>query len=954
MSPVEDDSLHFTSLAALLTIGACTQKHNDALLGKHAMIYAHSVTKFLIAASLAAPPLAAQTSACTAGSRLSGVVHDDTGAVIPGAALLLDGTAKRTSDGEGRFTFGCVNSGKHTLSVSADAFAEDKREVAVKAAGSVELSIALLVKGEAVSIDATNEPTGIENENTGGSKTITGNDLAKMADDPDDFKRQLQVLAAAGGGTPGNATISVDGFQEGAALPPKGSIAFIRVNPDLFSAEYGNPPYEGGRIEIYTKPGGAQIHGALFMTYSPTFLNARDPFALTRAAVGKQRYGFEFSGPIKPNKLDYSLNLEKRDIDNFAVVNAYTITSATAPATNVIANVPQAQHLWIASARSGWQVNKKNLATFSYSANVNNLQNVDVGGTTLQEAGYNSGQGEHAIRGVVITTVSPRMVHEGRVAFTLRNRVDTPNSTAPSISVPGAFTSGGASSGAYQSHFKNLELNDDVLYNIGKHNIKAGIISNMYMDRRVSPTGFNGQFYFGGCYLDNGNCVQSLPACDPSQPGGCPPPPPYISGIDQYRRALAKQPGGSATTYSITTGTRNINATTVMTSFYIQDQYKITSHLQLAAGIRYQFQNNPSIYTSFMPRLGVAWSPDKKQKLVLRARVGLFAQPLSSMTNIELVRLNGVRQVPQTYYGTTLENPTSASPISLRRTLAPHFHQSFSVQSQVAAEYAFPHGWNVQANVFPVTAWNTQRSRNINAPLNGVPSGPRPFEPNTNVYQVQQSGHFRGLVMFYGLDQHAYKRAQIFLGYLHMDFHTNNDNPFTTPQSATSDAGESSRPSWQSAHRIFAIGTLNLPWKLALSSNSDAASGNPFNITIGIDNNGDGVFNDRPFYAAAGSPSAVNTRYGTLTGASGGGGPIQRNLGTLPWSIHIDSNLSRTFKLPGKPDAARSITANIRAANLLNHRNVVAVGSVLGSPLFDVPYAAESGRRLEGGVRYSF
>ena len=59
-----------------------------------------------------------------------------------------------------------------------------------------------------------------------------------MADDPDDFKRQLQVLAATSGGAPGQAIITVDGFQNSSTLPPKSSIASIRVNPDMFSAEY--------------------------------------------------------------------------------------------------------------------------------------------------------------------------------------------------------------------------------------------------------------------------------------------------------------------------------------------------------------------------------------------------------------------------------------------------------------------------------------------------------------------------------------------------------------------------------------------------------------------------------------------------------------------------------------------------------------------------------------------
>jgi len=46
------------------------------------------------------------------------------------------------------------------------------------------------------------------------------------------------ALAASSGGAPGQAIITVDGFQNSSTLPPKSSIASIRVNPDMFSAEY--------------------------------------------------------------------------------------------------------------------------------------------------------------------------------------------------------------------------------------------------------------------------------------------------------------------------------------------------------------------------------------------------------------------------------------------------------------------------------------------------------------------------------------------------------------------------------------------------------------------------------------------------------------------------------------------------------------------------------------------
>jgi hypothetical protein len=134
-----------------------------------------------------------------------------------------------------------------------------------------------------------------------------------------------------------------------------------------------------------------------------------------------------------------------------------------------------------------------------------------------------------------------------------------------------------------------------------------------------------------------------------------------------------------------------------------------------------------------------------------------------------------------------------------------------------------------------------------------------------------------------------------------------------------------------------------------------ASGDSHYNITTGFDNNGDGDFNDRPEYAAAGTPGAIETPYGLLV-ASGGVGVFPRNKGVLPWVIYLDGNVQRAFVLTrnSKAEHQQTLTVNVRSSNLLNHTNVTQVGGVLGSPLFGVPYAADNGRRVEAGVRYSF
>ena len=182
-----------------------------------------------------------------------------------------------------------------------------------------------------------------------------------------------------------------------------------------------------------------------------------------------------------------------------------------------------------------------------------------------------------------------------------------------------------------------------------------------------------------------------------------------------------------------------------------------------------------------------------------------------------------------------------------------------------------------------------------------------------------------------------------------------NDDTFFTPQSSGSNAGELARRAGQGLWQVFGNATINLPRKVQLAGNYHASGDAPYNITTGFDNNGDGNFNDRPQFATPGTPGAVATPFGSLV-ASGGTGVFQRNKGIMPWQFYLDANVQRAFTLTrnAKADHQQMVTINLRSSNLLNHTNVTQVGGVLGSPLFAVPYAADNGRRIEAGLRYSF
>jgi hypothetical protein len=860
---------------------------------------------------------------------------------------LQSATTENTTTGpHGAFMLHCVSNGPYQITVLADGFAE--RQVGGRGTATITISLRVADVHTVVEV-GENSGVSVDADHGAGTHTLTGEDVQGMADDPDDFKRQLQVLAATSGGAPGQAIITVDGFQNSSALPPKSSIASIRINPDMFSSEYATPPYRGGRVEIFTKPGRDSLHGALFLTDSDSSFNATDPFALSSTPANKRRYGFELGGPIRKQKSDFFLALEKRDINEFNVVNA-VVLDAQGNETPLSDSVPAPQRLWIASVRTDWQLSLKNMLATTYSANVNNLGNVGSGGLVLADAGYSSTVSEQNVRLTDIFTVSPTLLHETHIGFTWKNTNDVPLSTAASLQVAGAFTGGGATAGHLQDRERDLEVDDDLLWSHHKHSVKVGVESLGILVHDVDPDTFNGAFVFGGGLA---------PALNDGSPSIA------ISGLEQYRRTLLGLPGGVPTTYNITQGTALVPFAQWRVAMYAQDQWTLRPGLSVSLGLRYALQTSPSSFGNLAPRVGIAWSPDRKQRWVIHVRGGLFSDPITPDVTTDAYRLNGVRQTQTLFYAPSFSQPLVPTPatiaVATARQFSGHAGQAYSFQSQIGVEHEFPQHWHGQANMFDAQAWNTLRSRNINAPLVGDGTtnpllAHRPLGPGTNLFQFEQSGHLHGQVVFLGLDQHSYKRFGIFVGYLYFNLRTDADSATLFPQSSYSDQGETARASWESTHRLFAIGQLNLPAEISFTSQFDASSGNPYNVITGMDNNGDGIFNDRPSFASQQSTGVYQTPFGLLN-ATSVDGTLGRNVGTMPALIHLDGNLSRTFALRRHgitADRHQSLTLNARSANLLNHTNVTTVGNVVGSPTFTQPLAAETARRVEFGIRYTF
>lgn len=192
--------------------------------------------------------------------------------------------------------------------------------------------------------------------------------------------------------------------------------------------------------------------------------------------------------------------------------------------------------------------------------------------------------------------------------------------------------------------------------------------------------------------------------------------------------------------------------------------------------------------------------------------------------------------------------------------------------------------------------------------------------------------------VFYGLSQHR----------------NDTDGPFSVP-SGNDDWGPA--PS-DVRHRLG--GVAGLPRDIHATINALVLSAPPFNVTTGVDDNRDTVFNDRP--PGAGRNSArgagqidVSARVGWTRTFGQRAGPEARppDMKRLAGEAQRDAIGSLNAALGGGGTRYR-LEFYGQIHNLPNYVNRTGFRGVLGSPFFGQATASLPPRRVEIGTRFDF
>ena len=294
---------------------------------------------------------------------ISGTLKDPSGAIIPGATLVVTNIAmgirnQVISDSKGFYSFPSLPVGRYDLKVEAVGFSSLKRSgLAVDANSALQVDFTLEMAEKVEEVTVTGTGVVVDTAGTQMGQVLNGAQMTAVALNGRSFTDLLALqpgivptttqqpesivmagasvaIAPSGVLNPGNQSISgqredANGFMINggdvkelmnggtSVVPNLDSIAEFRVLTNNFDAEYGN--YSGGVVNVVTKSGSNALHGSAFEFLRNTDLDARNFFSPERSFYRQNQFGGTLGGPIQKDKLfffgDYQGTRQSQGVD---------------------------------------------------------------------------------------------------------------------------------------------------------------------------------------------------------------------------------------------------------------------------------------------------------------------------------------------------------------------------------------------------------------------------------------------------------------------------------------------------------------------------------------------------------------------------------------------------------------------------------------------------------------
>jgi len=470
---------------------------------------------------------------------------------------------------------------------------------------------------------------------------------------------------------------TVTGSQR--ASPAQEAVQEFRVVNNSFGAEYGRAL--GGIVNIVTKSGTNSFHGSVYDYFQNNALNARsllqpEPQPNT---LRQNQFGFTFGGPIAKDKTFFFLNYEGQRrgesptyptvlINNIGLINAAKSAMGLPPENLGILKTKDNDYGF---ARIDHSLSARHQLSVRYNIedarDLNQLvgATLDGGGIGAPSSGHNVYLNDQSVSGTLTSQMGNNMVNTALGQYA-RRHYNFPGVTGePNLDIPNELLFGhnfGVLDKIWETRYQG---SDSVSWISGKHFLRFGADVNHVRNYVLWPGFTPIRIVIPGlnCLVDFANFVKPSAAIPSNFAAGpCPmalppfgapglPPFPAVPGPNPADLAngvpIAFQSAPLGTSVTFTPGVAetlpvngwpyaylpeqepnfSVNLNHNYFGFFIQDQWKATPKLTLNYGLRYDFESGLSAqmdvsHMGFQPRVGLAYSPDRKT--VIRSGFGIF------------------------------------------------------------------------------------------------------------------------------------------------------------------------------------------------------------------------------------------------------------------------------------------------------------------------------------------
>jgi hypothetical protein len=875
-------------------------------------------------------------------ARLIVTVVDQTGAVIPNAAVsvigLEEATKKATiaptkSSDKGLATFEHLVPGRYSVQGEFPGFEMGLlRDIRLKAGDNKHLVVLPLAKfTEDVTVGRDKQTAGSDRAGAFGT-ALTREQMEALSEDPDELARQLQSLAGP------DATIRVDSF-EGQQLPPKAQIKAIHITRDAFAAE--NHSAYGLFIDIITQPGMGPLRGQGRFSFYDSALDGRNPTIPQRGPAQNRGVSLGLGGTLIKDKSSFSLSVSG--------TNSYRTPNLTQSANN---SAVQALNLDLRTTYNylsiygnlDYAITKDQ--TLRLSVNRWSMTNGNQGVGTLDqpERAYSSDYTSYNVRVQEAGPLGRRFFINTRFSLNWSNSVSRSATEELTTMVSGGYNYGGAQvkGGRYTRTFS---LMSDLDYVRGRHSLRGGVQFDGGRYRSDSTSSYLGTYVFNGDPIQYGLSETVYPT--------------------SYRRSI---------------GDPNIAYWNLQAGLYLQDDIRISKGLTLTPGVRFEAQTHLDAPPTVGPRFGITWSPFKGGKTTLRASMGYFYDWLSSGTYEQTIRMDGIHQRDVMLSGDHAGDisypdpgPLTAVP-SGRYLLGPDVRMARTFRMSAGIDEQVTKMLRVGANYLDTRGNGLLAGVNLNAPLalnvypdpawkNVIEANPigrsrtQSVSVNTQLnFSPTSAGSTFGGSGLSGKNEPRFRWRRglsVYANYTLGRSQNNTDGAFTVSPTGTIDT-EWAYSSGDVRHRVSTALYTGVLKNLTASFYVSANSGRPYNFTVPADVNFDGIYNDRP--AGVGRNvfrsgwQYYSSAYLTYTIGVG-----KRTVALPPGITLTSSGGGLSLNTFAQPDAPRyRLTFNLSLDNLTNHQNYVSYVGVQGSPFFMKPTSLEGVRTINFAVGISF